>query len=141
MPFDVGQGAAGGFGGPPAPVQDPAIAAYLKALGFDDAAARAESQKQISDINGQVAFRQPEIDYQGQLAQEAVTQDTLGRGVYNSGERLMGEARAQHAQQYATGALQLNSTQSIGDAQLALARALANDEARRQTLLATNPGY
>lgn len=134
----IGAGAVGGgVAAPVQPAQDPTIAAYLRALGFDDANAQAQANKQISDVNAQTMFQQPEIDYQGDLARQQVDQDALGRGVYSSGERLMGEARAAHAQQFATGRLQLNATQSIGDAQLALARALAMNEGQRGVRLAT----
>lgn len=121
---------------PPAPAQDPAVAAYLRALGFNDAQAEAQATKQISDTNAQTSFQQPEIDYQGDLARQSVEQDALGRGTWQSGERLVNEARAAHAQQYATGRLQMGASQGIGDVQLQLARALADNEARKQTILA-----
>lgn len=121
---------------PAAPAQDPTVAAYMRALGFTDAAAQAGANEQTANINAQTAFQQPEIDYQGGLAQQAVDQDALGRGVYESGERLVNQARAEHAQQYATGKLQLNAAQGISDVQIQLARALAQSEAQRQTVLA-----
>lgn len=118
---------------PGAPATDPTLDAYLKALGFSDDQARAEETKREADVNAQTALRAPEIDYQSDLARQGVESDTLGRGVWASGERQLDLAKAAHAQQYAQASLQLNASQSIGDAQLALARALADNEARRQT--------
>ena len=112
-------------------VQDPALLAWQRALGFQGAEAERGAATQIGQINDTTAFQQPIIAEDAQVQRRNIGFGREQVGLYDSSytQQLLAENIRQQQRQQA--ALELDRAQQVGSVESDLAATLAGLERQR----------
>jgi hypothetical protein len=105
-----------------AATDDPTYLAYLRALGFEDAAAKDEAALGELKAKAQIGLYEPEIDYQGDIARRDIGLAHEDRGMFRSGQHLTAVAEQEHEQALQHGELALKGADSVAGIQRTLAQ-------------------
>lgn len=119
--------------------EDPTVLTYLRALGFEESAAKATAQQRTDDVQRRVAFTQPQIEEQGIEQRRDIELGAEGRGLLSSGATQRDLALQTRDETNRVGNLQLAGAEQIGGIQsdlLSQVAALQRQQAERNLSLA-----
>lgn len=112
---------------------------YLRALGFEESAARATAQQRTDDVQRRVAFTQPQIEEQGIEQRRDIDLGAEGRGLLSSGETQRDLALQARDETNRIGQLNLTGAEQVGGIQadlLGQIAALQRQQAERNLSIA-----
>jgi hypothetical protein len=126
-----------------AEMQDPSYLAYMRALGFDDSQATAETALASTKAKAQMDLYRPEIAYQGELDRRDIGLAHEDRGMFRSGQHMQALAEQEHGQALETGRMDLEGAESVEELQRRLMDQLSGSQRKLgdQRLLADSRQY
>lgn len=120
--------------------QDPAYLAWLRALGFEENAARSDATAARETVAARTEFERPQLEDQGMRERRTIAAGMEDRGLFRSGEMLSRTAEQRADQQYRVGGLELRAGEQIAGIESGLAREVAGIERRRTEQALTTGG-
>lgn len=96
---------------------DPTFLAYMRALGFDDAQAKADADLAAQKAQAQYNVQQPELEHRGEVERQGIGEGWEDRGLFRSSGSIRDIADQRHDQAYQQGLLDLGLATNISDLQ------------------------
>ena len=108
-----------------AQADDPAYAAYLRSLGFDQDLAQKDAARQRLMASGQVAITRPEVLAQGEDQRDQISGSWEDRGMWGSSGRLRALGDQRRDETYQLALLDKGLADTTSNIDMSLARELA----------------
>lgn len=109
-------------------MQDSTYAGLLRALGFERDEVERNAARSTAAIDDELAFVEPEIGYQGAIAQRGIRQSRRGQGLESSSYTRQLIAEQNRLQNQARSGLQLDAANRRGDIESGRASSIASLE-------------